>query len=141
MHALRAAAFTLALLPLAAFAGEPQAPAPAEAAAPIALSAIATGTAIEDRALVGEASRFELGAGRVYVYLELAATAPGTLEMVWRRDDKVVQTMPVDVGKGRRWRTWSYRRLGRGDAGQWTVTVVDAEGRALGEAKFEVTGG
>lgn len=139
MHAPRAAALALALLPLAAHADELQ-PAPAEATAPIALSAIATGTAIEDRALVGEASRFDLGAGRVYVWLELAATAPGALEMVWRRGDKIVQTVAVDVGKSRRWRTWSYRRLGRGDAGRWTVTVVDGEGRALGEAAFEVGG-
>lgn len=149
---IAALALTVAFLPapaVVADAGTPPAARtavvadglPDAAELPIRIRTIAAGTAVEKRVLVGEATAFDLGTERVYVHVELHAAEPGALTMVWRRDGKEVQTVTLDVGQSKSWRTWSYRRVNRGDAGQWTVAVLDGQGRVLGEAAFAVAAG
>ena len=100
---------------------------------------IDTGTAIEDRELVGEGDRFEANGGRVYTRLVVDNPGPETaLAMVWRRDGHIVQSLPVTVGQSPRWRTWSYKTLRKGDVGAWTVEVLDEEGTAIARTAFEV---
>lgn len=113
---------------------------PAAAAAPLPeVTAIALGSAIADRDLVGEATRFEADGGRIYARLVVDNPGPeATLTMVWRRDGHVVQSLPVTVGHSPRWRTWSYKTLREADVGRWTVEVQDAEGTPIAEAAFEV---
>lgn len=137
-------ALHLSLLPAAVADAGVARPLPAavtavRADAPIRVTTLATGLSVAERALQGEATAFDLGAGRIYAHAELAVDAPGTVDMVWKRDGEVMQTMTLDVGKSRRWRTWSYRTLGKRDAGRWTVTLVDAAGSPLGEVAFEVS--
>lgn len=100
---------------------------------------IETGTGIANRQLVGEGARFEATGGRVYA--RVVIDNPGdetTVAMVWRRDGRVVQSLPVTVGHSPRWRTWSYKTMRRGDVGRWTVEVHDVEGTVIASAAFDV---
>lgn len=100
---------------------------------------IETGTTIADRELVGEGARFEANGGRVYARIVVDNPGPeAALAMVWRRDGRIVQSLPVNVGTSPRWRTWSYKTMRKHDAGKWTVEVLDAEGTAIAQAAFEV---
>ncbi len=100
---------------------------------------IETGTGIADRQLVGEGARFEADGGRVYARIVVDNPGPkAALAMVWRRDGRIIQSLPVNVGTSPRWRTWSYKTLGKRDVGQWTVEVLDAEGTAIARAAFTV---
>lgn len=100
---------------------------------------IETGTGIEDRQLVGEGARFEADGGRVYARIVVDNPGPdAALAMVWRRDGRVIQSLPVEVGTSPRWRTWSYKTMRKHDVGQWTVEVLDAEGTAIAQAAFTV---
>lgn len=98
-----------------------------------------TGTGIADRLLVGEGARFEADDGRVYARIVVDNPGPETsLAMVWRRDGRIVQSLPVIVGTSPRWRTWSYKTMRAGDVGRWTVEVLDEEGTVIARAAFEV---
>ncbi len=117
----------------------------ADAGLPVAVEplpeviAIDTGAAIADRELVGTADRFPADGGRVYARIVVDNPGPETaLAMVWRRDGRIVQSLPVTVGTSPRWRTWSYKTLRKRDVGRWTVEVLDEEGTLIARAAFEV---
>lgn len=99
---------------------------------------IETGSGISNRTLVGEGTRFFTG-GRVYARIVVDNPGPETaVAMVWRRDGRVVQSLPVTVGTSPRWRTWSYKTMRKADVGKWTVEVHDEEGTVISRAAFEV---
>lgn len=66
---------------------------------------------------------------------------PGTkvdLELVWKKDGKENWRFPTSVGTGKNWRTWAEKRIGKRDAGQWTVELVDANGYVYGSLSYTV---
>ncbi|MCA9538491.1 MAG: DUF2914 domain-containing protein [Myxococcales bacterium] len=103
------------------------------------LTTFELGAGLKARALVGRASAFSPAVGRVYAHATFDNPgAPTTVQMVWKRAGKEVQRLDLNVGKSPRWRTWSYKRIGPRDVGEWTVTVLDAQGTEIGEAAFTV---
>lgn len=60
------------------------------------------------------------------------------LELVWKKDGKENWRFPTNVGKGKNWRTWAEKRIGKKDAGRWTVEVVDANGHVYKSIAYSV---
>lgn len=79
---------------------------------------------VADKICVGEARRFGPDVGTIWAYAEVDNRGePLPIEMVWRRDGRAVFTAELSVGRSRRWRTWSRKRVGARDAGGWTVAL------------------
>jgi hypothetical protein len=60
-----------------------------------------------------------------------------TIKHVWYRNNVQVAEYELPV-KGERWRTYSKRQVGRGDAGEWRVEVLDGSGQLLKTVKFQM---
>ena len=60
------------------------------------------------------------------------------LELVWKKDGKENWRFPTSVGSGKNWRTWAEKRIGKRDAGQWTVELVDTNGYVYGALNYTV---
>jgi len=102
------------------------------------LTAMAVGTGVEQRALVGEALRFEMEPARVYCFSDLSNTAlPSSVTHVWRHGPREIARHALQVGKAKRFRTWSYQRMGSRRQGDWSCEVLGPEGESLGVQEFE----
>lgn len=112
---------------------------PALADEPLRLVDVGAGIDVEKRALQGRAEHFTAELDRIYVHATLANTgAPQTVYMVWRHEGAERWRIPLEVGRSKRWRTWSRKRIDEREAGRWQVDVVDAGGAVLGSARFVV---
>ena len=98
-----------------------------------------TARSIADRKPVEPAVRFPADVGEVVAFVNIANTgAPTQVQQRWTHGDKTRFEAKLNVGRAPGWRTWSRHRIGRGDAGAWTVTTVAADGTVLGTLSFEV---
>jgi hypothetical protein len=114
-------------------------------AAPLALEAqevtvsqavVAAG--VEDREPVGEADHFTADVERIYFFTVLEGDFPESqFEHVWLHDGEEVARVAL-TARGPRWRTWSSKAMIPEWAGDWTVRVVDANGRELASATFRL---
>ena len=94
---------------------------------------------VTDREPEGAAERFPADAGTLWAFARISnAATPTPVSMVWKREGKERARLTVTVGKSRRWRTWTRKRVLPRDAGHWTVELVAADGRVLGTTSFEL---
>ncbi len=104
------------------------------------LVALAVATGLDDRQPTGTADSFGLAAGTLTGWAEVRNTdAETAVTMVWSKDGKEKARTEVKVGVSPGWRTWTRKRLGKRDAGDWQLEVLDAEGASLGKLEFAVT--
>ncbi len=99
---------------------------------------------VAEKDCVGEGQRFGLDVGTLWAYAVIENRGePLPVEMVWRRDGKAVFTAELNVGRSRRWRTWSRKRVRKGDLGGWTVALQRADRPAppLAVLSFALGGG
>ncbi len=100
-------------------------------------------TGVEKFAPTGEATAFKVAPGtRIYAWArvqgEAGRVAEGTQVFVaFSRDGKEVFRQALALPHVP-YRTQAYRTFRKGDEGAWTVEVLDAEGKALGKAAFDV---
>jgi hypothetical protein len=66
---------------------------------------------------------------------------PVELETVWKKDGQEKWRFPFNVGRSKNWRTWVKKRIGKRDAGSWTVEVVDAGGFVYRSQAFTIKDG
>lgn len=83
---------------------------------------------------------FESTLGKVFAFAVIKNPNERTqVQFQWRRDGKVVHSLPLKVGKSDRgWRTWASARISRRTIGRWEVRVLDDTGALLGRRAFEV---
>jgi hypothetical protein len=94
---------------------------------------------IADRKAVDAAVRFPADVREVVAFVNIANPgAPTHVQQRWSHAGKTRFEAKLNVGRAPGWRTWSRHRIGRGDAGPWTVTTVAADGTVLGTLSFEV---
>ena len=106
----------------------------------IVASAMALG--VEKRVPLGVGSKFSTEAEKIWAFIKVKnKKAPTKLKMVWKRNGKQRMAIDLRVGKSSGWRTWSYKRIGKRDAGNWTVDVLTQEGEKLHTMAFELTDG
>ena len=91
------------------------------------------GKGIQDRELTEEATAFALN-DKAYVWLRLTGGPSDPVQVTWASGDHT-DTVSLKVGAAS-WRTWSSKTLWK--AGEWTVTVTDADGNVLKELAFSV---
>jgi len=96
---------------------------------------IALGTGLESRELVGEATEFDVSAGRIYCWTKIVSqNVPTTIKHVWYTDEQQPAEVPLNI-KYPVTRTWSNKAIW---AGKWRVEVVSETGDVLASADFTV---
>jgi len=91
------------------------------------------GKGVQDRQISEEATAFAVN-DKAYVWLRLTGGPSEPIQITWKSGDHA-DTVPLKVGAAT-WRTWSSKTLWK--AGDWTVTVSDANGQVLKEIAFTV---
>ena len=96
-----------------------------------------TGTAVEKMELVGESTDFKVPAGtRIFVWAKVTGAADSTVTLVFSKGDKTSkQELKVPRSP---YRTNAYRTFRKGDDGEWTVKLLNAQNAELGSATFKV---
>ena len=96
---------------------------------------IALGTGVESREVVGEATEFDVSAGRVYCWTRIVSqNVPTTIKHVWYTDEQTPAEVPLNVNYPTT-RTWSSKTIG---PGVWRVEVVSETGEVLASTGFTV---
>lgn len=98
----------------------------------------AFGTAIVDRMPDGGAESYQLG-GKVYCWTRIRGGGEGDFVYhVWYFGEREIQSVELAVN-GSHWRTWSYKTLYPGMAGEWRVEVQNSHGEVMGTYRFTAT--
>lgn len=92
------------------------------------------GKGVQDRQITEEASSFAVNE-KAYLWLRVSGGPADPIQVTWKAGEHT-DTVPLKVGGGPTWRTWSSKTLWM--AGDWTVTVTDAGGQVLQEVAFTV---
>jgi hypothetical protein len=96
---------------------------------------------VANRNPVDAKSTFSMRDDKVWVWLQLQNSGPSTqVDLVWKKDGEKKWTVDLNVGHGRRWRTWARKSIRRVNVGSWTVEVHDLEGNVLETVAFNVQG-
>jgi hypothetical protein len=108
-----------------------------QAGATTAAAEAAVGTAIENRALTGQAETFPAGTEKLFCQSKVSNLAAGSeVEHVWYKGETEMARVKLTVG-GSPWRTHSSKNLGADGAGDWRCDVM-ADGKVLQSVKFKV---
>ncbi|MCA9518774.1 MAG: DUF2914 domain-containing protein, partial [Myxococcales bacterium] len=92
---------------------------------------------VVDREPVGAGTSFSLDEEKIWAWVKLENTGePTSVTMVWRKGDEVAFRYELKVGQSKSWRTWSRKTVRKGDAGDWSVDVLDADGALLKTLDF-----
>lgn len=96
-----------------------------------------TGTGVEKMEIVGEGSAFNVAPDtRIYVWAKVMGVTDGTVTVVFKQGDKTSkQALKIPRSP---YRTHAYKTFRKGDAGEWTVTLVGDQDAILGSATFTV---
>lgn len=111
---------------------EPQKRTPAQGS--VARAVFTTG--IKDREPVDKLTTVSTDTDKVYFFTDLRNLSGHMIRHRWEYNGKTMATVEFGVG-GPRWRVWSSKRLLPQWTGKWTVSVVDENGKVLGQASFE----
>lgn len=94
--------------------------------------------AVEDREPVGVVNAFAASTEKVYCFLEANdVSADTTVSFVWYHNDQETAAVSLQLGKSKRWRTYSSKKLG-GRTGEWKVELQDAAGNVIDTTTFTV---
>jgi hypothetical protein len=91
------------------------------------------GKGVQDHLITEEATTFAVNE-KVYLWLKLAGGPADAVKVNWKLGDKV-EPYALKVG-GNPWRTYASKTAYK--AGEWRVTVTDANDQVLKEMKFTV---
>lgn len=94
---------------------------------------------VQDREPVGAGDDFPSNVGQLAAWTRVTGAANTTIEHVWRyRGNENV--IPLRIGQGSPWRTWSRKTIPSDWTGQWTFEVRDAGGNVIATTTFTVGG-
>jgi hypothetical protein len=128
----------IVVLVLLSLGGTAAAQAPEQLVEPpklVQVEKIALGTGLESRELVGEATEFDVSAGRIYCWTKITSqNVPTTITHVWYADAEKAAEVPLNI-KHPTMRTWSSKVIW---AGKWRVDVVGETGEVLASTDFTV---
>lgn len=98
---------------------------------------------IADRIPTERKTSWTIGADtKVIAWFEVKNTGDSVpLTLVWKKNGKESWRFDTEIGKGKNWRTWAEKKIGKKDAGKWTVELVDDGGHAYQTLAYEVVAG
>ena len=94
---------------------------------------------VADREPVGAGEEFPSDVGQLAAWTRVAGAANTTIEHVWRQQGNE-NVIPLSIGQGPQWRTWSRKTILSDWTGQWTFEVRDADGNVIATTTFTVGG-
>ena len=94
---------------------------------------------VEDREPVGAGEDFPSNVGQLAGWTRVTGAANTTIEHVWRHRGNE-NVIPLNIGQGSPWRTWSRKTIPSDWTGQWTFEVRDADGNVIATTTFTVGG-
>jgi len=92
-------------------------------------------TAVEDREPVDAIAFLENEARSIIFYSDIRGYSGATLLHRWEYQGQVMAEVPFVIG-GDRWRVWSSKELLPAWIGDWTVSVVKADGEVIAAESF-----
>lgn len=95
---------------------------------------VQAGTGYQSHAVVGEATSFPVGT-LVFVVSTVSGADGTTIKHVWKKDGAELWTATLPIGS-KRWTTNSRRLLTQ--PGQYSVSVLSADGNEIGKADFTI---
>ena len=105
---------------------------------PFNVARLVVGTDVQEREPIGVADVFPAGTQTVCCFLEARDITQVTeIEMVWYFGDEEVARVPLTIGAGPRWRTYTRKQVGDWQ-GNWKVYLQGAAGQILGTVQFVV---
>lgn len=116
-----------------AFAQDATPPPAAPATGNVARAMFTTGVA--DREPADQITSLKNDVQQVSFYTELTGLEGQSVAHKWEHAGEVKAAVTFDV-KAPRWRVWSSKTLDPNWTGEWTVSVVDASGATLAQAKL-----
>lgn len=91
-----------------------------------------------EREPVGMRDTFELADNKVFCFLEAREiTDDFEVYFVWSHEGTELDSVPVTLKKGPRWRTYSSKKLGN-RSGKWRIEIRDANGVVMDSRDFTV---
>jgi hypothetical protein len=98
---------------------------------------------VEDRkpqdSLEGDSPSVPADGKRLYAYLNCFNKGETqALKVVWKRGEKVHYQATVAVKRSASWRTWAFIDARPSLKGDWTVSVLDSEGKELASKMFTI---
>ena len=97
-------------------------------------------TAVEDREPVDAIAFLENEARSIIFYSDIRGYSGATLLHRWEYQGQVMAEVPFVIG-GDRWRVWSSKELLPAWIGDWTVSVVKADGEVIAAESFSYNQG
>ena len=94
---------------------------------------------VQDREPVGAGDDFPSNVGQLAGWTRVTGAANTTIEHVWRYQG-MENVIPLRIGQGSPWRTWSRKTIPSDWTGQWTFEVRDAGGNVIATTTFTVGG-
>jgi hypothetical protein len=98
---------------------------------------VKVGTGVEKMEIQGESASFKVPAGtKIYAWTKVTGAGDSSVTVVFSKGERTSkQELKVPHSP---YRTNAYRTFRAGDAGDWTVKVLSADGAELGTAAFTV---
>ena len=91
---------------------------------------------VENRSPVNVTDIFPAGTEMVYCFLEAREITEDTeVKIVWYHEDQELARVPLAIGQGSRWRTYSSKKTG-GQSGNWKVYLLDSADNTLATVQF-----
>ena len=94
---------------------------------------------VDDREPVGAGEDFPSNVGQLAGWTRVTGAANTTIEHIWRYQG-MENVIPLRIGQGSPWRTWSRKTIPSDWTGQWTFEVRDAGGNVIATTTFTVGG-
>jgi hypothetical protein len=93
---------------------------------------------VQDRAPVNVTEVFPAGTETVFCFLEARDIAqPTEVKMVWYHGEQEMAQVPLTIGQGPRWRTYTSKKT-MGMKGNWKVYLVDLTDNTLASVQFVI---
>ncbi len=93
---------------------------------------------VQDRTPVNVTDVFPAGTDTVYCFLEARdILADVEITVAWYYEDQEVARVPLSIGQGPRWRTYSSKKT-MSQKGNWKVYLLDAGDNILASVQFVI---
>lgn len=103
----------------------------------VASAVVCTEIDREQRTAIGEAERFPASSERLYCLSDVRDAEGGQVWHAWIHEGVTRARVALPV-RGKRWRTWSSKRLLPSWTGDWEVKVLTDDGIVLSTVRFTV---
>ena len=105
-------------------------------ASPFSVARLVVCENVQDRSPVNVMEVFPAGTQMVFCFLEARDIPEATeVNMVWYLEEQEVARVPLSIGQGERWRTYTSKKT-MGQKGNWKVYLLDSADNTIASVQF-----